>query len=210
MDNQKNKRSLIIFFILCAFIAIGFYNSWKDEIALNSDSKMTIGRVTDFKYSSRNGHIDFKFYVNGKLYETSDPDNSEWPKYVRTAKAIKNKFYPVEYEVTNPKNSKILITRKPLGIKALLKDGLKIKAKVENIYEISDSYADLYITYDYLEGKFKFRTRIHKDSLPCGTIDSCQQKEIDLIILKDFPDVNNLYYLSYDRVAMKKSKEQKN
>lgn len=208
MEEKKKSRGVIIFSLFCVVLIIGFYNSWKDEISLSSNSKMTIGKVTDFKYSTRRGgYIDFKFYVNGKVYDTSDPDDAGWPKYVRKGRAVKNKFYPVEYDITNPKNSKILLTRKPLGFKVLLKDGIKTKSKVEKIYVVSDSYVDLHINYTYLKGKFQFRTRIHKDSLPCGSIDSCQEKKIDLIISKDFPEINNLYYLSYDRRAMKNAKK---
>ena len=209
LEKTKNKRGIFIFLLLCAVIIIGLYNSWKDEISLNNNKKMTIGRVTDFKYSTRTGHIDFKFYVKGQLYDTSDPDDSGWPKYVREARAIKYKFYPVEYDATNPNNSKIQITKKPLGVGTLLKDGINIKGKVENIYSVSESYADLHINYTYLESNFKFRTRLHLDSLPCGKIDTCKQKEIKLIISRDFPDINNLYYLSYDRIAMEKTKEKK-
>ncbi|MBC7000910.1 hypothetical protein [Cytophaga sp. FL35] len=209
MEKKKSKPGIIIMSLLVIVLIIGFYNSWKAEASLSSKGKITIGRVTDFKYSTRVGHIDFKFYVNGELYDTSDPDDSGWPKYVREARAIRHKFYPVEYDSTNPNNSKIQITKKPLGFNELLKNGIKIKGKVENIYPISESYADLHIKYKYLRGNFKFRTRLHMDSLPCGFIDSCKQKEIGLIISKDYPDVNNLYYLSYDRVSMKKAKEQK-
>ncbi len=208
-EEDKKKRGIIIFSLICIFLLIGFYNTWQNEISLNSNSKMTIGRVTDFNYSTRTGHIDFKFYVNGKLYDTSDPDDAGWPKYVRETRAVKYQFYPVEYDITNPNNSKILITKKPVGVETLIRYGIKIKGKVENAYAISDSYVDLYVSYSYLKGKFKFRTRIHKDSLPCGTIENCQQREVDLTISKDFPDVNNLYYLSYDRIAMKKLKERR-
>ncbi|WP_418499118.1 hypothetical protein [Flagellimonas sp.] len=208
-EKQKNKKGAIILSLLCVVIVIGFYNSWKDEISLNSNKKMTIGRVTDFKYSSRHGYIDFKFYADGKLYDTSDPDDSGWPKYVRNGKAIKHRFYPVEYEYTNPYNSKILITKKPLEVEYLLKQGIKIQGEIENIFPISDSYADLHIKYIYLKGNFKFRTRLHKDSLPCGSIENCRKSKIDLVISRDYPDINSLYYQSYDRRAMKKAEEKR-
>nr|WP_299174922.1 hypothetical protein [uncultured Allomuricauda sp.] len=210
MERLKDKKGLIILSLLCCVLIIGFYNTWKDEISLKYNREVTIGRVTDFRYRTRSGgFIKFEFYAKGKLFEARDPDDSSWPKLVRESRAQKFKFYPVEYDATNPDNSKIKITKKPLEVRTLLKNGIKIKGKVENAYSVSESYVDLYINYTYRQRKFRFRTRIHKDRLPCGHMDICKQKEIELIISKDFPDVNNLYYLSYDRIAMKKAKEKK-
>ena len=210
MKSLKNKKGLIIFSLLCFTLVIFFYDTWKDEISLNNNKEFTIGRVTDFKYKRRRGgFIDFEFYANGKFFEVSDPDKSGWPPLIRESRAQRFEFYPVEYDITNPNNSKIQITEKPLGFKSILKDGVSINGTIENIYSVSKSYADLHIHYSYQQHRFRFRTRLHKDSLPCGDIDSCKQKEIQLIVSKDFPDINNLYYLSYDRIAMKKAKDKK-
>ncbi|GAB5474254.1 MAG: hypothetical protein Mars2KO_23530 [Maribacter sp.] len=185
---------------------MGLYNSRKDEISLNSNRITTIGRVTKIKKDRHAGSIRFEFYANGKLVQTKNPNKSGWPKYVRESKARRFEFYPVEYDYTNPENSKILITRKPLAIDKILREGIRIKGEVENAYETSNSYVDLYIKYTYLKNQFHFRTRQHKDSLPCKTVEKCKKSKIDLLISKDFPDINNLYYSSYDRKAMKKSK----
>ena len=210
MKKNKNKTGIIIFSVFCCLVIIGLFNTWKNEISLNINKKVTIGRVTDFKYRRKTrGYIEYEFYANGKLFEARDPSKSGWPKLIRESKAERFKFYPVEYDITDPNNSKIRITENPLEIGTLLRNGIKIKGKVENIYVVSDSYVDLHISYKYLEGNFKFRTRQHLDSLPCGDIDNCQHNEIELIISRDFPDINNLYYLSYDRIAMEKAKEKK-
>ncbi|MDO6819493.1 hypothetical protein [Zobellia sp. 1_MG-2023] len=208
MKKPKDKKGLIVFSLIFGVILIGSYHTWQKEASLSKHRKMTIGKVTDFKYRKK-GFIDYQFYVNGELFDTSDPDDAGWPNYIRNAKAQKQHFYFVEYDSTNPYNSKIQIQRKSIGTNTLFKDSIPIKATIEQINSISDSYMDLYISYVYQQGRFKFRTRIHKDSLPCGTVANCEQGEIDLTISKYFPDANNLYFKSYDRMAMKKSKEER-
>ena len=209
LEKLKNKKGLIVFSLILGVILIGCYSSWRNELSLSKNKKMTIGQVTGFRHSSKRTYIEFQYYVNGELYNASDPYEARWPKYVRNAKAIRQQFYFVEYDTTDPNNSKIQIQRKSIGTNTLFKDGIHIKGNVENISRISNSYMDLYISYVYPQDKFKFRTRIHKDSLPCGTIANCEQKGIDLIISKHFPEANNLYYSSYDRIAMKKAKEER-
>ncbi|SIS47566.1 hypothetical protein SAMN05421766_102145 [Zobellia uliginosa] len=202
---KKNQKAIIIslFFTLIALLSI---YTWRKEASLNSNRKITIGRVTDVNYSIKDGYISYEFYVDGEHYDTSDPDDAGWPKYFRQGKAVKNQFYPVEYDLTDPYNSKIKITQTPISLKTVLENGTKVKGLVEKSSPVSDSYVDLYISYTFLKRQFKFRTRLHRDSLPCGTADSCPQKEIDLIISDYFPDANDLYYSSYDRIAREKAK----
>ena len=209
LQKLKDNKNPIVYSLFFGLILLGFYSTWRNEISLNANKKMTVGRVTDFSYGNDNGFIDYEFYVNGQLYNVSDPDDSGWPKHVRNARARKNHFYFVAYDTTDPNNAKIQIQRRSIGTNTLFKDGINIKGNVDKINAISDSYMDLYISYAYQQGKFKFRTRIHKDSLPCGTIANCEQGEIDLTISKYFPDANNLYFKSYDRMAMKRSKEER-
>ncbi|CAM3330507.1 hypothetical protein [Zobellia roscoffensis] len=209
MQKLKDKGGLIIFILICSAVLIGSYNKCQNNISLKANKEMTIGRVTGFKHGSRNERIQYQFYVNSKLYRTSDLYRPRL-QHKRNTKPRKKQFYYVEYDATDPSNSKILIQQqKSIGPNALFQDGIDIKANVDKISAISDSYVDLYISYAYLKNKYKFRTRIHKDSLPCGTIDNCEQGEVDLTISKYFPDANNLYFKSYDRMAMKKAKEER-
>lgn len=203
MEKETIKKTIILS-AFALFMILAFFWTYRKEQSLYRNRKTTIGKVTDVKFG-QHGSINFSYYVNGILFESSDPDDASWPQYVRDGKAQKHKFYPVEYDGMNPSNSKILITRTPLGKDDLLRSGILVEGTVENAYPVSDDYVDLHINYCYLKGEFRFRTRLHKDSLPCGTTVDCQQSTIEVFMAKDYPELNDLYFKSYDRLARAKA-----
>ncbi|MDH7448464.1 hypothetical protein [Aquimarina sp. 2201CG14-23] len=167
----KKFGGVIIAVILFTF---GFYNTCESENNLSENKKITLGKVTDFKYKSKGGSISYEFYANGELHKTSDPDNSGWPGYVRDVRAEKGKFYKVEYDNNNPKNSKIIIDKNSKSHMELLNKGIKKNGIIEKVYAISENYFDLYIKYHFDKNDIKFRTRLHRDSLNCKTVKACK------------------------------------
>ncbi|WP_419212608.1 hypothetical protein ACNR9Q_00420 [Maribacter sp. X9] len=202
------KPAMIVFPIIFVALSVGFYSTFQKEKSLSKNNKTTLGKVTKLKYG-KNGYIKYEFYANGKLYQVSDPDDAGWPKYVRNTKAILNRFYQVEYDSSKPYNAKILIDINSKSERELLNKGVKINAIIDKAFATSGTYIDLYIKYTYDKGDFSFRTRLHKDSLPCGKIEDCKASRIDLVIAKEYPELNNLYHKSYDRQSMKNAKLKK-
>ncbi|MCL6267659.1 hypothetical protein [Flagellimonas myxillae] len=203
---KETTKKLIVLAAVVLFLIVGAWWTNNKEQSLENNRKVTIGNVTDFKFGVY-GYIHFTYYVDGKLFEGSDPDDASWPEYVREAAPKKHGFYPVEYDVSNPKNCKIAITKNPWDVDDLFRGAIQIEGVVEHAYPISDNYVDLHINYSYLSGDFKFRTRLHKDSLPCGTLANCEQAEIELFIPKNYPELSDLYLRSYDRIAKAKAAE---
>ncbi|ADV50117.1 hypothetical protein I2486_13950 [Cellulophaga sp. E16_2] len=195
----------IVFPALVLFIFFGLYSTYKGEASLLENKSITRGKLTEVSYGE-GGSFDYRFYVNGILYEASDPDDAGWPDYVRTANPIINGFYNVAYDRKDPSNSKIIIDGFPKHESELLAYADTISAKVTKVFPVSDSYADLYIKYTFKRNEFSFRTRIHKDSLPCGSLGECKEATIALIVAKQYPEISNLYIQSYDRRAMRKDK----
>ncbi|WP_158976246.1 hypothetical protein [Cellulophaga sp. L1A9] len=198
---QNNEKSNLILFAFVIFISFGLYKTYTNEVSLLENKSITRGKLTKVSYGE-SGTFDYRFYVNGILYEARDPDDAGWPDYVRTANPIINGFYNVAYDRKNPYNSKIIIDGFPKHESELLAYAATIEAKVTKAFSSSEGYADLYIKYTYQYQEFSFRTRLHKDSLPCGRLEAC----IPLVVAKQYPEISNLYIGSYDRRAMRKAK----
>ncbi|MBU2996412.1 hypothetical protein KO500_08195 [Cellulophaga baltica] len=214
MKQENSKHIISVFFgILIVLLIYSYYNTVKDENALKSNNRrITYAKVTDYDRYYDNHIINFEFYVNGKLIETSDPyyDDDNWVDYTRKSNVKKNEFYLVEYDLTDPENSKLIVDSYSKSRERILEnDGLKIKGYVESAFKVSQFYSDLRIKYHYLNNEFRFRTRLNTDSLPCGNIEDCKNSEIELTISKKFPALNNLDIISYDRLKMAKNKLEK-
>ena len=92
-----------------------------------------------------------------------------------------------------------MLTERPLKLKQILNDHATIYGNVVLASPVSDNYVDLRIAYKYQGEVFNFRTRLHKDNLPCGNVESCKESQIKLLVSKHYPEVNDLYFKSYDR-----------
>ena len=197
--NQGNKGALIFLGVsLLVFTGYIFQQSKEDK--LHANLKTTVGKVTGIKHASKSRfYIEFEFYGTDGMVQGNDPLRATWPEYIREGKVEINRYYPVEYDSEDPKNSKISITKEPYTEAQLLRNGIQVDAKVEKAMKVSKDYVDLRIKYKHNHESFKFRTRLHKDSLPCGSIESCNGSMISLKINEQFPELNVLYFKSYDR-----------
>ncbi len=202
----ENKKKNIFFIVFSSFLLVALLFTNKKENSLHKNSKWTFGKVIDI-VPGRNKYIEYQYYVNGNLYEGSDPYNYGWPEHHRTGKPVLNKFYNVEYDSLNPKYAKIFIEKKSYFDYELPEiNGIKTKGIIENISSISDNYIDLYIKYKSYNKYFSFRSRFHKDSLPCIDYSKCLDSEIDLMVVEKYPELNDVYFQSYDRTTRRISK----
>ena len=213
MENNKSdlKKYAVIFIgsLLLVYIIVSQSNR---ETSLLQNRKTTIGKITKlFKGSgkSQSSSISYNYYVEGVLYKGSDPLKGTYPSYVRQSKPIKSSYYTVEYDETNPKVSKIIIGRNPKNPLDLVENGITVIGTVTNTSSISEDYADLYIEYKYANNDYKFRTRLHVNSLPCGELKDCELSKIDLKVCPKYPVLNDLYYNSYDRTSQRNAKNSK-
>lgn len=112
--NKKNKNILIssVFILTIIFLA---YRQNNREISLRVNRQLTIGKLTNIKTASNARKIfEFKYLVDKKWIKGQDPNNALWPIYHRKGKAKIGEYYLVEFDKTDIKYSKILITKKPL------------------------------------------------------------------------------------------------
>ena len=199
-DSELNTVGLIFFVIIFCVVYVQNMNEEKD---FDKKKKITAGKFIKIYGGSNKSspHLLYSYFINGEKIESSDISNTSSSKRVRLSKPIKGKYYPVEYDSLNPKNSRILITKEPLNPKGLIIFGENIMGNISKIsYYKGNQYADLYINYKFRNQKFSFRTRLHKDSLSCGKIDDCRKrKSIELRIASKYPIFNNLYFKSRDR-----------
>lgn len=196
----KNEKGLLVFVLFMVFVIISFLFQQRKENSFYNNYKLAIGKALKIENGGKTKrYIKYKFYVNGEIVVTSDPLEAGWPVHVRDGNVIVGGYYPVEYDSKNPDNAKIVIRDKPYTAKQLIASGTIIQGLVNNAFLVSDEYVDLKISYSYKKGDFNFRTRLHKDSLPCGNQASCIGKSIQLKINKFYPELNDLYFKSYDR-----------
>ena len=197
-EEDSKKLLLGIIFIILIISAIIYQQHKEDQ--LSDNYKLSIGKVTKIEHIRKSRYdVRYTFYDGGTKINETDPLNINLPVHVRDGNVIVGGYYPVEYDSKNPDNAKIVIREKPYTAKQLIANGTIIRGLVNNAFLISDEYVDLKISYSYKKGKFNFRTRLHKDSLPCGNQASCIGKSIQLKINKLYPELNDLYFKSYDR-----------
>ncbi|MCB0372690.1 MAG: hypothetical protein KDD31_06770 [Muricauda sp.] len=200
LERIKNHKKETFLVVIILFFGIGLILKLKQEEDLDYNRKLGIAKLLRITNGS-NSHkwVDYQFYENGKLIETSDPLRASWPNHIREGKPVIRAFYPVEFDRENPQYSKIIITERPLKLQQVLKDHISVYGNVLLASPVSDNYVDLRIEYNYQGVDFNFRTRLHKDSLPCGNVESCKESQIKLLVSKHYPEVNDLYFKSYDR-----------
>lgn len=176
--------------LLLAFIMVFLY--WKDqreETKIEKNKDTSYAKILGIKKGKGN-YVRYKFLHNHSWYYDTDSWNG---------KASENEFYKVIFDKTDPEYSDIILTKKSINPLTLIDEGIEIKGEINRIEIPSKQYLDLYISYKYLNEKFEFRTRMNKDSLPCGNIENCEGSLIDLKVSNYFPELNDLYYSSYDR-----------
>ncbi len=196
---EDNRRSL--FFALFVIIITGLVLFQKRrENSLIENGKPSVGRVLKLKSCGKRGKcIEYEFFVNGVKVIASDRLESNWREYLKDRETISGRFYPIQYDKTNPENSVILVYERPYSLEQLLKNGKQTSGLVDKAMKVSKEYVDLRISFQYNKGDFNFRTRLHKDSLPCGNVDSCAGKRINITVNTYFPEANDLFFKSHDR-----------
>lgn len=118
----KKNESIILGLIFVIVLILLAYLQNRKEISLRQNRELTIGKLTRIRGVSGAGKVyEFKYLVDKNWIKGHDPDNATWPFYHRKGKAQKGKYYPVEFDKTNPEYSKILITKKPLTEKEVEK-----------------------------------------------------------------------------------------
>jgi hypothetical protein len=201
MKFNESYKKLLIGIVFAIFIIIAIIHQLTKESQLTKNSKLGIGRLMKIEHGGNTSdfRIKYDFFHNGKKIKGIDPLNVGWPVHLRNGKPVIKGYSPVEYDSENPQNAKIIIQKKPYTPKQLLANSDKVQGLVENTFKVSDYYVDLKISYSYGNERFNFRTRLHKDSLLCGTLDSCKGSSIQLKINKFYPELNDFYFKSYDK-----------
>ena len=118
----KNKNVLFLSIFGLIILTFAYFQNEK-EISLSRNKALTIGKVTKLNTCSKSTTkcIVFKYFVNGKWINGTDRGDALWPKLVREGKPQIGKYYLVEYNKTDIKYSKILITKLPLNDKQVEK-----------------------------------------------------------------------------------------
>ncbi|APQ17467.1 hypothetical protein [Maribacter hydrothermalis] len=187
---RKHLGSILL---VVAVITVIHWNESSKEKRINENKAFSYAKILSVKKGKRS-RVSYKFLHNDKwIYETDS-----W-----NGKAEKNEFYKVIYDRNNPEYSDILLTRKSINPLDLIEKGKKIKGKIERIAYPSNTYLDLYISYNFLGERYEFRTRKHKDSIDCIVVSKCEGSEIDLRISDYQPELNNLFFESYDRIKIR-------
>jgi len=174
------------------------WNEKNEEIRIRENQAVSYAKIIGVK-KGKGSYVRYRFLHNDKwIY-----DRDSW-----NGKATENEFYKVIYDQNAPEYSDIILT-KSINPIDLIKNGKNIKGKIERISYPSKTYLDLYISYNFLGEKYEFRTRKHKDSLYCKLIPNCEGSEIDLKISEFQPELNDLYFESYDRGKIREELHQK-
>lgn len=176
-------------FLLAMVMAFLYWKDKREETKIEQNKATSYAKILSIK-KGKGSYVRYRFLYNNKWYQDTDSWNG---------KASENEFYKVIFDKTNPEYSDIILTRNPINPLTLIDKGVGIKGKINRIGIPSHQYIDLYISYEYLNEKFEFRTRMNKDSLPCGNDKNCEGSLIDIKVSTYFPELNNLYYASYDR-----------
>ncbi|WP_420573906.1 hypothetical protein [Kordia sp.] len=206
MLNIKAKtRSFII---VCGVVLIIFYIEYsnrKEDEHFAANAEYTIGKVS--KITKRGGHrttsisriIEYKYYYKGKWISDHGPLEKELGE-VRNGAPIIDAYYAVKYDPSNLSSSKILITSRPITRNVAFKSYTKMYGEIESINPTYPGYIRINAAYTFKGERYKVETILHKDSLPCGTLDECKEsKRIKLFVSDNFPYFTDLFYKSSNR-----------
>lgn len=111
-----NNKKIVVLSIIVLIILLLFLFQEKKENSLSENQLMTIGKVIDINMCGKpaSGCITFEYLIDGKWIDGTDPERAIYPEFVRQGKPEIGKYYKVVYDKSEIKNSKILITKKPL------------------------------------------------------------------------------------------------
>ncbi|MBA6156100.1 hypothetical protein H3Z83_06145 [Tenacibaculum sp. S7007] len=188
-----------LIFLVVILIVIAFTFSNKNVLPLynqlNKKEIKTVGFIKKLSSIKTRKYVEYKYSVRGKTYNNSQQINRD-----EYNNLLNLNFYPIVYHNINPEVSKLLTSDKPLLPEKLISEGVLINGKIINILEGHKPYIDFYIDYMFEKENYSFRTKLHQDSLNCGTLEKCRKnKVIKLKISKEYPFFNNLYFKSRDR-----------
>lgn len=191
---EKNFIKGLLFLLISCLL---YCNDERKREKINANEEISIAKIIS---KGRRNRIGYKFQYNGNWVTGSGSggSNSEVGEY-----------YRVNFDKTNLKNSEIIIREKSINPMILITNGPEINGIVEKIGYPSKTYLDLYISYEYNKEMYEFRTREHIDSLPCGTVSDCENATIKIQISDYFPELNNLYFESYDRSKLRQKIKRK-
>ena len=184
---RKKITGILLVIIVFSFL---FWQEKNEKSEIEKNKGTSIAKITS---KGRKNTVNYIFKYNGKWVSGRDSGRG---------KAEIGEYYKVNFDMMDPENSNI-ITKRSIHPMTLVNQGVEINGIVERIGYISDTYLDLYISYVYNKETFEFRTRKHIDSLPCERLSDCNNSLVKLKISDDFPDLNNLYFESYDRSKLR-------
>ena len=201
MSEKLINTILGIIILTIFFLSLDlFVNREKKSLYNELESKgiKSVGFIKKVSSIRTRKNVEYKYLINGKTYNSSHPINNQ--EYNSISKF---RFYPIVYHKKDPNVSK-LITNSFLNPEYLIDNGIYINGKITKILECHYPVLDLFINYNFNNQYFSFRTRLHKDSLNCGTIEKCKNdKIIKLKISQEYPFFNDLYFKSRDRQKRK-------
>ena len=187
---SKKYFGIILFFAAIIFVLRWIKQNEKEQIEQNKG--ISIAKI---EHIGRRNRLYYRFLYDKKWYTGSE----------RGGRSIsKNDYFKVEFDKSNPYTSNLILSEQSLNPMDLVEDGIEIQARVKKIMFPAKTHLDLYVSYQYLNENYSVRTRMHKDSLPCGTVADCNNAKITFKISPYFPDLNSFYYDSYDRSELRK------
>ena len=99
---------------------------------------------------------------------------------------------------------KILITSRPITRDVAFKSYTKMYGEIESINPTYPGYVRINAKYRFKDENYKVETILHKDSLPCGTLEACKEsKRIKIFVSDNFPYFTDLFYKSSNRQHLK-------
>ena len=196
---KLQRNDLIFFALVLAFIAFYFFGP-RDESVIQKNKKVTVAKISSITYSEHNSYINYIYHIDGEKFKKSAPLKGSRISGIRLGKPVVKKYYRLEYDSTNHENNIIIIGKEPLDEKKLIANGIYKDGRITRVLKGHYPYVDFFINYNHKTDKYSFRTRLHKDSLNCGTLEEClTSNSIGLIASKEYPFLNNLYFKSRDR-----------
>ncbi|MEM8763740.1 MAG: hypothetical protein AAGD88_08005 [Bacteroidota bacterium] len=186
----KKYFGIILFFAAVVFVLRWIKQHEKEQIEQNKGVS-----VAQIMHIGRRNRLYYRFLYDKKWHKGSERGGRN---------TSKNDYYKVEFDKSDPSTSNLILSQQSLNPMDLVEEGIEIQGRVEKIRFPSKTHLDLYVNYKYLDETYSVRTRMHKDSLPCGKVADCTKAEITLKISPYFPNLNNLYYDSYDRSEIRK------
>ena len=188
---KKNTFAIIMVLFVLMYVS---YSEISKDANIDVNLEKTFAKITS-EPKGRARLTGYKYLVNNTWYNVAD-------KGGHRNKVKLNQYYRVEYNRDEPDVSRLLFNEGPIHPLELLNNPITVDGKVTRVGIPSKIYIDLYYSYTFKGENYDGRTRIHKDSLPCSTIQLCEKSKVEIKISRYFPDINDLHYRSYDRQSL--------